>query len=551
MELGRDRVPQPPPVSPRRPATGLRARLRLAGVTLIVAAVPVTLAAWLVASALGGHERDRADARLTAALRVARNDVAVRLREAERDARRLAATPAVQRAILRRDRRAAQAALRHVPMAVLRASHDVLASGPQGDRLVRSVDVVGPRGRIAGRVGVAVPLGAALVAQLQSHAAVALLLSRGNRIVAGPFAVGEWARLPGTSPAAVEIGGRRYRAAGLALPGGHRIVAAIPSPEVEAAAAARARDVALAALATLLTILILAEAFVPIIRRRRRPEDEEEPLELLGAALAVSHDRAALLPIILETAVEATGALGGVLFEGGEEVARAGQVPSSGEPLMLRLARENGDAAEVALYPPAAGFSRAERRRAEWFAAQASIAVENAQKQAVSAFEAVTDPLTGLANRRRFMAQLASEAGRSARSGRPVAVIAADLDDFKQVNDRFGHEAGDDVLRAFARVLRGAVREVDVAARLGGEEFAVLLPETDAEGAEVIAGRLRERLEQLTLAAPDGRPLSVTASFGYASAPPVARVEDLPAAADEALYRAKRGGKNQIAGVAR
>jgi two-component system cell cycle response regulator len=148
------------------------------------------------------------------------------------------------------------------------------------------------------------------------------------------------------------------------------------------------------------------------------------------------------------------------------------------------------------------------------------------------------------------MAQLSAEAGRRARSGQPVAVIAADLDDFKQVNDRFGHEAGDDVLRAFARVLRGTVREVDVAARLGGDEFAVLLPETDADGAEAIADRLRIRLEELRLVTPDGATLSVTASFGFASSPPVESVEDLLAAADDALYRAKHQGKNRVVGAA-
>jgi diguanylate cyclase (GGDEF)-like protein len=122
----------------------------------------------------------------------------------------------------------------------------------------------------------------------------------------------------------------------------------------------------------------------------------------------------------------------------------------------------------------------------------------------------------------------------------------ADLDDFKLVNDRHGHQSGDEVLRAFADVLRGTLRDIDVPARLGGEEFAVLLPETDGEGAATVAGRLRERVATLTIAAPDGTPLSITASFGVASCPPLERVEDLPAAADEALYAAKGEGKNRV-----
>ena len=90
------------------------------------------------------------------------------------------------------------------------------------------------------------------------------------------------------------------------------------------------------------------------------------------------------------------------------------------------------------------------------------------------------------------------------------------------------------------------LREIDVPARLGGEEFAILLPETDAPGAAVVADRLRERIASLVIDTPDGERLSVTASFGVASCPPLERVEDLPAAADEALYEAKTGGKNRV-----
>jgi diguanylate cyclase (GGDEF)-like protein len=335
-------------------------------------------------------------------------------------------------------------------------------------------------------------------------------------------------------------------APGASIPDRVRLVAGISTSGI--GAAVHTRDVVLAVLAMLLTALVAVEVVAPHLRRRRRREDQES-LELLGAALAASHDREALLPIILETAVEGTGAVGGVLLESGREIARRGQTPSLTEPLSLRLAGENGSSIVVLLYAPARRFSRAERRRAEWFAAQASVALENARRQAITSIEAVTDPLTGLANRRRFTSQLAAEAGRRARTGSPVAVITADLDDFKQVNDRYGHEAGDDVLRAFANVLRSTVREVDVAARLGGEEFAVLLPETGGEGAEVIADRLRTRLAELHLVAPDGRSLTVTASFGYASSPPIERVEELLSAADAALYRAKRGGKNRIVGA--
>ena len=278
----------------------------------------------------------------------------------------------------------------------------------------------------------------------------------------------------------------------------------------------------------------------------RSADEEEESIELLGSALAAAHDRNALLPVVFETVVEAAGAVGGVLLEGGEEIAAIGERPPLAEPLRLTLAGENGAEAIALLYPPFGGFSAAERGRAERLAAQASVAVENARQHAIARREAMTDALTGLANRRRFMEQLAAEATRRSRSGRPVALIMADLDDFKRVNDRHGHQVGDDALRAFAGVLRGTVREIDVPARLGGEEFAVLLPETGGDGAAAVAGRLRERLERLQLDLPGGGRLHVTASFGVASCPPVERVEDLPAAADDALYEAKSEGKNRV-----
>lgn len=326
-------------------------------------------------------------------------------------------------------------------------------------------------------------------------------------------------------------------------------MALVPTADLDAAVAERNRYVALAALLTLLTLVLLAEALVPIVRRRLGlggGAGDEESIELLGSALAAAHDRNALLPVILETVVDATGAVGGVLVEGEEEIARVGERPPLAESLRLTLAGENGSEVVALLYPPFGGFSDVDRRRAERLAAQASVALENARQHAITKREAMTDALTGLANRRWFVAELATEANRRSRSGRPVSLVAADLDDFKRVNDRHGHEVGDEVLRAFAGVLRATVRDIDTAARLGGEEFAILLPETDAEGAVVLAGRIRERLERLEIDVPDGGCLSVTASFGVASCPPADRVEDLPGAADEALYAAKSNGKNRV-----
>jgi diguanylate cyclase (GGDEF)-like protein len=163
------------------------------------------------------------------------------------------------------------------------------------------------------------------------------------------------------------------------------------------------------------------------------------------------------------------------------------------------------------------------------------------------ASQAATDGLTGLANRRSFDDELALEWRRAERVGDSLALIFADLDNFKSVNDRFGHQAGDAVLRRVAVILDSGGRQVDLAARYGGEEFAVLAPGTDLEGATKLAERLRSELEATTVTLPDGRKIQVTSSFGVAVKGNLDGPEDLVAAADEALYDAKRNGKNRVA----
>ena len=119
---------------------------------------------------------------------------------------------------------------------------------------------------------------------------------------------------------------------------------------------------------------------------------------------------------------------------------------------------------------------------AEWLASQAAIALENARLHHVVRRQALTDALTGLVNRRRFIEALDAEITRASRLGATLSVLLADLDDFKRINDRFGHAAGDEALRTFADLLRGQLRGIDTAARLGGEEFAVLLPGDRSRG---------------------------------------------------------------------
>ena len=204
-----------------------------------------------------------------------------------------------------------------------------------------------------------------------------------------------------------------------------------------------------------------------------------------------------------------------------------------------------GRSAVLALYPPADGFSDEAKDAAAWIAAQALIALENAHLHGLVQRQAVTDELTGLANRRRFLSQMETEVARSRRSGSPLAIVLADLDDFKQVNDKYGHEAGDRTLRAFADILREAVRDIDLPVRLGGEEFAILLPDTDLPGGANLAERIRSTLAERQIESGAAR-ISVTASFGVSCFPLAASADDLLVDADRRLYDAKRRGKNRV-----
>ena len=319
----------------------------------------------------------------------------------------------------------------------------------------------------------------------------------------------------------------------------------------EASAWRRPLLLSAAILATLLTAALFVRAMrappdAPQRERRRgdpRARSASEAMALVGNALAATHDPRALLPVILDAAIEATGALGGRLVDRGVEVARRGKLTAA-TPLRLALPVEGTDAA-LELHAAAGGFNAEQQELARWLAAQASIALENARLHRIVQRQAVTDELTGLANRRRFMEALATEIDRTERLGGGLAVLISDLDDFKVINDSYGHQAGDDVLRAFARVLSEHVREVDTVARLGGEEFALILPETQADGVAALGERLREALREVRVRV-DGTEVGITASFGAAEHAAGESADELLSRADVALYRAKAGGKDQV-----
>jgi diguanylate cyclase (GGDEF)-like protein len=161
--------------------------------------------------------------------------------------------------------------------------------------------------------------------------------------------------------------------------------------------------------------------------------------------------------------------------------------------------------------------------------------------------QAVTDPLTGLWNRRHMAETLEREVNRARRFGHPISLIILDVDDFKQINDREGHLQGDLVLEHVAGAVREGTRAIDVAARYGGDELAVILVETDREGALIVGERLADRMRGSEVPLREGGSMGVTISLGVATIPDSADgLESLVDAADRALLRAKRAGKNQI-----
>jgi diguanylate cyclase (GGDEF)-like protein len=309
----------------------------------------------------------------------------------------------------------------------------------------------------------------------------------------------------------------------------------------------------------------------------------EQSLRRIGETFAANLDRDGLLEIVAETAVDGVAARGGraLVVEGADlrEVARAGdqdgegleravealerEVLRSGVPahgvehgiavLSHPLRTEERLTGLLTVWRPERRFAEGEQELFAYLARQAAVSIDNVQLHQTVERQATTDELTGLSNRRRFQEALGVEVERSRRFGSGVGLVLLDIDNFKKVNDTYGHQTGDVVLREVAQVLRATSREIDVPARYGGEELAVVLPGTDVEGAFEMAERIREGIQELVIpvVGGDGSTLQVTASFGVASVPRTAQDErGLVAAADEALYAAKHAGKNQTARAA-
>jgi diguanylate cyclase (GGDEF)-like protein len=517
----------------------------LATVVLAAALLTASVAVTLMRS-VKREEYEKADARLAAELAAAVRVVDGLGRDARARAVRLAGRPDVQRALERGDTDRLQSIATAAQDVGFEANGTrVGTAGERGALAVSATVVAG--GAETGRVIVEVPVEAV---------AARTALAPGDRLVAGHAGAGSVASSAGT----LRVEGRSYRA--LSTPGGPtRMTALTPLDPIDAAVGERRRRVFFAVLASFASLLLLVSLVARIGRPSsqplRRTGDEppfgrsgrrsRQAVTLVGNVLAAGHDVDALLPVILESAIAITGATSARLLADGEELARAGVTDGSGPPLSIALTAGPGGSGLLVLYPPRRGGFDAEAvRLAEWLAGRASIALQNAHLHRLARRLASTDELTQLANRRQFDEALGAEVVRAERFNDPVAVVVADLDNFKEVNDRFGHDVGDLVLRAFAEAIRANVRDIDLAARYGGEEFTVLLPATDAEGGRELAERLRLAAEGLEIDVGADATVRVTSSFGVAGFPDEPSAAALLRAADRALYRAKAAGKNAV-----
>jgi diguanylate cyclase (GGDEF)-like protein len=312
---------------------------------------------------------------------------------------------------------------------------------------------------------------------------------------------------------------------------------------------------------------------------RRRQVEIDRSVRRIGEATASGLDRQGALKVIVETALGACGAQYGTIAVSGRDGAEA-EAGEASKPIQDLAADAEADSLveddivsrqtdgiyalasplrQMSEPPVNVGvmtvarrdepFRPAEREVFLYLAGQVSSSIQNIARHELVSEQAVTDELTGLSNNRRFRELISKEADRAERFSHELSLIMLDIDDFKQINDTYGHLQGDKVLRMVGRVLHLESRGVDEPARYGGEEFAVALPETGLEGALDLAERVRVRIESEQVPrAGSASPVKVTVSIGAASMPDSANgAEALIAAADAALYEAKRAGKNRVA----
>jgi len=312
----------------------------------------------------------------------------------------------------------------------------------------------------------------------------------------------------------------------------------------------------------------LVEALERLEELERNRSRVRAAVQRLGRSVGASLDRSTTLEVILDAAMDVVAVPVGRI-EAGEHVHDVGW-PSIGvrtlvaqaEKAALSLdgpARVEADGwvaiaeplrlpagGTLAVAGPRTTLAAEDERLLAYLSGQAASALQVIDLHEQLQRQATMDEMTGLANRRRFQEALGKAIAHAHRTGEPLSLVLVDVDNFKRVNDTYGHQCGDSVLRALGAILRARTRAADTAARYGGEELAVIMPGTDAAGACISAEELRTAVAAAVVDGPDW-PVTVTASFGVAEiGPMVADGEALVAAADAALYIAKRTGKDRV-----
>jgi diguanylate cyclase (GGDEF)-like protein len=513
-------------------------------VFIVVALIPLLIATWTFGRSYRTSEVGQVDARLRESAGVVATNVEATAARTSRVAVTLARSPGLQRKLFRGKAARLVAPPPNGDVHVEAGPSSGASAVPRAS--VSSTALVRAGRRPIGHVTAWVPL-PALLSQLSARTGVETVAVVDGRVAAGRLRGSALVASAG-SPHGARLGGDRYRLLRQQLGPGVAAALLVPYAKIEGSVFHRELPTVAAGAATLFALVLVVALISPrlaSLRGRVDAEDWRRPVALVGDVAVAAHDPEALLPVILETAVVATDADGGAIVWQGDEVATLGNTGSHRQTLSLDIGDENRpDAGQLLLYRRRHGFSARDREMAESLVAQGRIALENARLHDLVRWQAQTDELTDLPNRRRFMSGLEQEITRSGRLGTPLSLVLFDLDRFKRVNDRCGHQVGDILLRRTADVVRARIRETDLAARIGGEEFAVLLPGSDASGAATFADELRREIEQEVVV--EGVPWPTTASFGVADFQHGMSLETLVGAADRALYQAKAAGRNAV-----